>query len=322
MLPNVFQPIRKKSNFLMTNIRTFIFLDLETTGLPQFENNKTKITELSLVAVQEGHISLGVIPRVQNKLNLCFNPWKLISPESEQITGLSNCMLESMSPFTSKTVDCINLFIEHNPRPICFVAHNGNRFDYPILQASIKNTNAALIDDIYCIDSLEMFRNLELNDTTTKTKIESETIPTNSTESFMFQDNFDDILCRAVDEYEQSVEKALKVQKINETTPKRPIENPSQISISPSSQQNEITSKKVKVTSIRRQINYGISFKLVDVYERLTKCKAEGAHMADNDVMMLLMCAATLGDRFVSWANQNARKFNEISPMTPGKKIV
>lgn len=69
------------------DIKTFIFLDIETTGLPQMENNATKITELSMIAVQSSHLRLGVIPRVQNKLTLCFNPWKLISYDSEKITG-------------------------------------------------------------------------------------------------------------------------------------------------------------------------------------------------------------------------------------------
>lgn len=69
------------------NIKTFVFLDSETTGLPAQEHNKTKLTELSLVAVEADHIRLGVFPRVQNKLTLCFNPRKMVSFEAERITG-------------------------------------------------------------------------------------------------------------------------------------------------------------------------------------------------------------------------------------------
>lgn len=78
--------VPKTDNSLM-DIKTFVFLDIETTGLPNMENNKTKITELCMVAVEACHIEMGVFPRVQNKLNFCFNPWKLISSESEKMTG-------------------------------------------------------------------------------------------------------------------------------------------------------------------------------------------------------------------------------------------
>lgn len=70
------------------NIKTFVFLDCETTGLPAYEYNKTKITELCLISCQADNIRLGVIPRVKNKLNLCFNPMKRVSPAAEEITGM------------------------------------------------------------------------------------------------------------------------------------------------------------------------------------------------------------------------------------------
>lgn len=71
----------------MDMIKTFVFLDLETTGLPHLEYNKTKITEFCAVAVQASHIELGCFPRVHNKLALCFNPTKMIQPECTKITG-------------------------------------------------------------------------------------------------------------------------------------------------------------------------------------------------------------------------------------------
>lgn len=71
----------------MLDIKTFVFLDSETTGLPYLENNMTRITELCFVAVESAHIRLGVYPRVQNKLSLCFNPKKYIQKEASDITG-------------------------------------------------------------------------------------------------------------------------------------------------------------------------------------------------------------------------------------------
>lgn len=77
----------------MGNIKTFAFIDSETTGLPHLENCKTKITELCIVVVHTSHLSLGVYPRVQNKLNLCFNPRKYINKDVSEITGKSNTNL-------------------------------------------------------------------------------------------------------------------------------------------------------------------------------------------------------------------------------------
>lgn len=70
-----------------------------------------------------------------------------------------------------------------------------------------------------------------------------------------------------------------------------------------------------------KQLCYRISFKLIEVYARLTKKEAVDAHRAESDVLMLIECAATLGTRFTDWANFNAKKFSEIPILTPGKKL-
>lgn len=70
-----------------TSIENFAFIDLETTGIPSMENNKTKITELSITVIESNHLRSGVYPRVRNKLHLCFNPRKFISPDATKITG-------------------------------------------------------------------------------------------------------------------------------------------------------------------------------------------------------------------------------------------
>lgn len=59
-------------------INTYIIFDLETTSLPQWECYKSKIIELSMIAVNRAHLSENKIPRVQNKITLCFQPNKTI----------------------------------------------------------------------------------------------------------------------------------------------------------------------------------------------------------------------------------------------------
>lgn len=44
-------------------------------------------------------------------------------------------------------------------QPICLIAHNGNKLDFPLLKAELEATNDAWDDlDIYTCDSLEAFR--------------------------------------------------------------------------------------------------------------------------------------------------------------------
>lgn len=61
--------------------------------------------------------------------------------------------------------------------------------------------------------------------------------------------------------------------------------------------------------------------KLTDIYQRITNTTPKTAHQAEADVLMLITCAAALGDVFVNWANQNAKKFSDIPAMTPGRKL-
>ncbi|XP_056648385.1 three-prime repair exonuclease 1 isoform X2 [Diorhabda sublineata] len=279
------------------NIKTFAFFDLETTGLPFQENNTTKITELCLTTVHAEHIRLGVFPRVQNKLSLCFNPWKLISEDSEKLTGLSNSLLEQSSRFSKETVAAINSFLSHNPQPICLVAHNGNHFDYPLFKREIEKTNCSLLDNILCVDSLLAFREIEKNQRNEITKQNIDEV--DRSVPVEFTPKYDELLF------------SCEAQAKNETTPRKQIIRQTDTST---------PTKKLKPI-VPKILNFSGGYKLGDVYSRLTKKEPIGAHQADADAQMLIMCAATLGDTFVDWCNQNAKKLCDIPTMVPGRKI-
>ncbi|KAJ6638274.1 Three-prime repair exonuclease 1, partial [Pseudolycoriella hygida] len=158
------RPRRACCNMNPNRINSFAFFDLETTGLPDIEFNKTKITELCLVASSKRNIldtRKGDLPRVLNKLSFCLNPFKQISTTSTQITGLDNFMLENENKFDENFVKLLNHFILQLPQPVCLVAHNGNKFDFPIIQRQLKMLDLTLPDDVQCIDSLHFFRSYE-----------------------------------------------------------------------------------------------------------------------------------------------------------------
>ncbi|XP_037030865.1 uncharacterized protein LOC119070562 [Bradysia coprophila] len=142
-------------------IRSYAFLDLETTGLPAMEFNKTKITEICVVSVSKDSLlntEKHELPRVLSKLSFCVNPCKQISSESTRITGLDNFMLENETKFDENFVKLLNHFLLQLPQPVCLVAHNGDRFDFPIMQRQLKTLSMTLPDDTLCMDSLLFFR--------------------------------------------------------------------------------------------------------------------------------------------------------------------
>lgn len=59
---------------------------------------------------------------------------------------LWNDALESVKPFDESTYDMIMQFIERLPGLICFVAHNGNRFDYPVFLSELDKLKKVILE--------------------------------------------------------------------------------------------------------------------------------------------------------------------------------
>lgn len=75
--------------------------------------------------------------------------------------GLYNDALETQSPLNEDTISSISLFLARLPQPICLIAHNGNGYDFKILNAELKRIMSALPGEIYSADSLEALRALD-----------------------------------------------------------------------------------------------------------------------------------------------------------------
>ena len=69
-----------------TKINSFVFFDIETTGLKSYD----KITEMCLIAVHRSAIEDDQVstPRVMDKLVLCVDPERELSSTAESISGL------------------------------------------------------------------------------------------------------------------------------------------------------------------------------------------------------------------------------------------
>ena len=112
----------------MQDIHTFVYFDLEATGLKS--SGRPRICEISLIAVdtsdiQDLHESLSksisarsnedsiiqvetCSPRIMNKLTLCVYPMAIIDPLVSDMTGLDNYNLTDQSKFDRNIGNLLN----------------------------------------------------------------------------------------------------------------------------------------------------------------------------------------------------------------------
>ena len=157
----------------MQDIRTFVYFDLEATGLKS--SGRPRVCELSLIAVDTSDIlelhesllnSISVrrnedtsiqvetfSPRIVNKLTLCVYPMATIVPLVSIMTGLDNYNLTGQSKFDRKIGNLLSIFLSCLPSPVCLVAHNGSQYDFPLLKAEMEKAGTKIGSEILCVDS-------------------------------------------------------------------------------------------------------------------------------------------------------------------------
>ncbi|XP_003216926.2 three prime repair exonuclease 2 [Anolis carolinensis] len=151
------------------DFQTFVFLDIETTGLPR---DWPRMAELCLFAVHRRSLLLSLpndaltpqelLPRIIDKLTLCIDPQKPFTPGAEEITGLSNQNLEEncKQDLNSAVVEALRGFLCRQAGPVCLVAHNGLGFDFPLLHTELQRVGTKLSPDMGCLDTLLALRAL------------------------------------------------------------------------------------------------------------------------------------------------------------------
>jgi three prime repair exonuclease 1 len=304
----------------MCNIESFVFFDIETTGLPWQERNRTKVTELSFVAVSRKDIlkSNSYVPPV-SKITLVFNPIKKIHPEAVKVTGLSNELLQHSSTFEKK-IHTIVSFLQELPKPVCLVAHNGNVFDYKILLAEFIDARSTLPHDLLCIDSLVGFRNILKNPNTTNT----EAIKPKVQESNNFNISIDDILTDDEDDWPDlngSTEDWEKIDQISDSLSNRSIEDIVDIHLK-DKKKGKSNNKTVsrtdaisKVFSKETKSKSNTGYSLIALYKKLCNKEPINSHRAEGDCLMLLECVLATKNSFIPWADTACKKLCEIQPL-------
>lgn len=147
---------------------TFVFLDLEATGLPSMH---PEVAELSLFAVHRSSLEnvernesgIPALPRVLDKLTLCMSPQRPFTAKASEITGLSSeCLARcGKAAFDAAVVRTLQAFLSRQERPVCLVAHNGFDYDFPLLRTELQRLGARLPHDTLCLDTLPALRGLD-----------------------------------------------------------------------------------------------------------------------------------------------------------------
>ncbi|CAL7936080.1 unnamed protein product [Xylocopa violacea] len=303
-------------------IRTFIFLDLETSGFIA-NNVMPKVTEISLVAVPRTAIcnTTDILPRTLQKLVLLINPGIKITDKIENITGLSNESLEGIRCFNDEVYNLIDHFMNRQEAPICFVAYNGNIFDYPILLSEFRSISKSFAENILSIDMLHLVKHYFLSEQNSSDKVEP-TVTSNHSgvqTNALLNDGCDQLLSDALDsamktKSDESNKDDLsahqneiiasgsstpldvhckRMQQINEKTPENRLINPRRY--------GAIARRKLYFTN-----GSPANFKLGTVHRYILGIDLKNAHSAEGDCLGMIRCAIQLGNFFIEWADSKA----------------
>lgn len=294
----------------MPTIATFVFFDIETTGLPWQEKNQTKITDFSFVAASRKILeatSYGQTPLV-SKFTVVLNPERAIHPKVRTLTGLSNELLQH-APVFKRIVKSLIMFIEDLTRPVCLVAHNGNVFDFKILLAECNDAGVSLPEDLLCVDSLVGFRALLKNSSLTykdfediqeislesgkrsEETISDQDILTDDEDEWsdlnLTNEELDEIddICSSVSEFEEPGCKPVNTQR--------------------SKAIGNVFDKKTATND----------FKLTSLYKRLLNKEEINAHRAEVDCLILAECVVAMKQDFLPWADGNCTLLTKIKPL-------
>lgn len=154
-----FEEKSKTRKLSPSKIKTCVFLVLNSTGLPKDQGDRTKITEMCLLAVKRKDLhNDGRYPIVVRELRFFFNPGEKISSDASTYSGLTQEMLKDQPRFGPNTVSTINNFLGHLPAPVCLVSHFGYGFAFPLLKAEVRKCGKSLREGVFCADSFQIFR--------------------------------------------------------------------------------------------------------------------------------------------------------------------
>ena len=276
-------------------------------------------------------------PRVVNKLTLCFYPMTTIMPLVTEMTGLDNYNLTGQAQFDSGAVELLQRFLARLEGPVCLVAHNGDKYDFPLLQAELAKCQAGLSEEILCVDSYLGCRKIYSD--RCKQEIVNQELQALSDllEQGAFEEEFEEVF----EEQEAAAKKrktevrtqlgssssrleqnGLITASENDTTPARKktesltLINTPKVK-SPKTKQPPITSvfkprKRLLFSEDKKTVP---SFSLGSLHTRLVGLAPAQAHGAEADCLALLRMTSALGQDWLEFVQSHHQPLANIKPM-------
>ena len=319
----------------MSEIKTLVYFDLEATGLKN--SGRPRITELSFVAVnttdvlelhsklmshlQEGKADVeSILPRIMNKLTVCVYPLAIIRPEVSEITGLDNYNLSGQSIFDRKTGELLNSFLAHLTPPLCLVAHNGDKYDFPLLKAELQKVGVTLPFHTLCADSYLGIKEIVSRKEEVIHSLIDDQMDIGSTENTETAN-----LTELIDTEYGDIEKE------NSRTPTK-MDNLGNTETTPNTRSTrlDILKKRNQMqTTVRLKSKKKLdffarespkSYSLINLHKQLVGSLPAQSHGAEADCLSLLRTTSVLGMEWVQWVQDNCYLFSNCNKMWSFKK--
>ncbi|UYV82977.1 TREX2 [Cordylochernes scorpioides] len=306
---------------------TLVFLDLETTGLPEeIGSVNVQITELALVAVDVREFkSFQGEPRAINKLCLCFQPRVPISFQAALLTGLDNLLLEHHTQFSKNSTELLCSFLRHLQSPIWLVAHNGLRFDFPLLKAELNHAyqNATNLPEIFCIDTMAALKDIIENPPQEPTfgpsKLSKEELVSLKEEMRIIQDNYQEIDEATTFKYDEILNtppSKRSIMTVEGDTVRNNLQSTSSIVDPPNYDRTKVKRNLFETEPSTSQMERRPGYKLEALYQHFFKGREFDSHCAEEDCRALMLICHQVKDNFLKWILQNkGQTFNSIEPL-------
>lgn len=313
-------------------ISTLVFMDLETTGLPNMIGKRNvHITEISFVAINRKDFEMDTHSRVINKLSLCVRPRTSISPGAMSVTGLYNDMLENQDVFDDSVPKLLKMFFCRLRQPICLLAHNGKNYDFPLLQAELKRVNESFDQEILCADTLIAFRSIGLDaarDNRNHAVADVEMLPQQPVLEASFTVPNETFIASAAEcTPEKSPKCALngclthplmKPRKKFTSHPHQDLTSVKKI-LFPDHKDTLVKLNPPMLVNVKPnplpKCKTRVSYSLENLYNHFFGEKPPGNHHAESDCINLSKICQKISKKFLKWVDENSIAFSDVMPM-------
>ena len=215
------------------------------------------------------------------------------------------------------TGELLNAFLTHLTFHLCLVAHNGNKYDFPLLKAELEKVGIMLPCNTLCADSYLGIKEI-ISKKEETTYLETEKIIDNQTDDRIAEISETPNLTQILDAENGVIEKE------NSKTPRKSFSLEHNMNAPNVHRKFKLNKKFTRLNGLekRNQLQSTVrlkskkkldffakdspkSFSLINLHKRLVGSLPTQSHGAEADCLTLLRTSAVLGMEWVQWVQDN-----------------